>query len=60
MRLLDLYVENFGRLSDFSLKFTDSLNTIEKENGYGIIYQENRFVAVGILPAVIKNETDDA
>ncbi len=35
MRLLDLYIENFGKLSDFSLKFTGSLNTIEKENGYG-------------------------
>ena len=35
MKLLDLYIENFGKLSDFSLKFTDGVNLLEKENGYG-------------------------
>ena len=35
MKLIDLYIENFGKLSDFKLSFTDGINTINKENGYG-------------------------
>ena len=35
MRLIDCYIENFGKLSDFKYSFSDGLNTIKKDNGYG-------------------------
>ncbi len=35
MRLIECYIENFGRLSDFKYTFTDGLNVIKRENGYG-------------------------
>ena len=35
MRLIDCYIENFGRLSDFKYSFSDGLNSIKKDNGYG-------------------------
>ena len=35
MRLISCYIENFGRLSQFAMDFTDGLNTIQAENGWG-------------------------
>ncbi len=35
MKLLELQIENFGKLSDFTLKFTDGLNAVSEDNGYG-------------------------
>ncbi len=35
MKLIDCYIENFGKLSDFKLSFSDGINTIKKDNGYG-------------------------
>ena len=35
MRLIDCYIENFGTLSDYKIKFDAGLNTILAENGYG-------------------------
>ncbi len=35
MKLLDLHIQNFGKLSDFTLKFKDGINTVEEDNGYG-------------------------
>ena len=35
MKLLELQIENFGKLSDFTIKFTDGMNTLKEENGYG-------------------------
>ena len=35
MRLISLYIENFGKLSDFKYSFTSGLNTIREDNGYG-------------------------
>ena len=35
MRLLSLYIENFGTLSDFSMDFTEGTNVILRENGWG-------------------------
>lgn len=35
MKLLDLYVENFGKLSRYSYKFKDGMNAIWSENGSG-------------------------
>lgn len=35
MRLLNCYVENFGRLRKFSHSFTDGLNVFEERNGWG-------------------------
>ncbi len=35
MKLIDCYIENFGKLSDFRLSFSDGLNTVKKDNGYG-------------------------
>ena len=35
MKLIDCYIENFGKLSDFKLTFSDGLNTVKKDNGYG-------------------------
>jgi len=35
LKLIDCYIENFGKLSDFKLTFSDGLNTVKKDNGYG-------------------------
>ena len=35
MKLISLYIENFGRFSDFSYDFNEDLNVFYKENGWG-------------------------
>lgn len=35
MKLISCYIENFGRISKYSYEFTDGLNIIEEENGWG-------------------------
>ncbi|MBQ7332800.1 MAG: hypothetical protein IJW38_00450 [Clostridia bacterium] len=35
MKLIECYVNNFGKLSDFSYRFRDGLNVIQRENGFG-------------------------
>ena len=35
MKLLSCYVENFGKLSDFSMEFTEGINVIEQSNAWG-------------------------
>lgn len=35
MKLIRCYIENFGRLSDFSYDFTEGCNVICRENGWG-------------------------
>lgn len=35
MRLIECYIENFGRLHDFRYTFSEGLNVINEENGYG-------------------------
>lgn len=35
MKLLKLYIENFGKLSKLELSFNDSLNIINQKNGWG-------------------------
>lgn len=35
MRLLNVHIENFGKLSQFDYSFSDGLNTIYEENGFG-------------------------
>lgn len=35
MKLINCYIENFGKLSNFKLDFRDGLNTVKEENGYG-------------------------
>ena len=35
MKLIECYVNNFGKLADFSYSFKDGLNVIQEENGYG-------------------------
>ena len=35
MKLIECYIENFGKLSDFKLSFSAGLNTVKKDNGYG-------------------------
>ncbi|MBE6644083.1 MAG: hypothetical protein E7612_01735 [Ruminococcaceae bacterium] len=35
MRLIECYIENFGKLSDFEYNFSTGLNSIKKNNGYG-------------------------
>lgn len=35
MKLINCYIENFGKLSHFKLDFSDGLNTVKEENGYG-------------------------
>ena len=35
MRLIELYIENFGKLTDYKYSFTSGLNVINEENGYG-------------------------
>ncbi|MBO5945820.1 MAG: AAA family ATPase [Clostridia bacterium] len=35
MRLLECYIENFGKLSSFKYTFSEGLNVIDKDNGFG-------------------------
>ena len=35
MQLIKCYVENFGKLSDFTYEFKDGLNIINENNGFG-------------------------
>ncbi len=35
MKLKECYIDNFGKLSNFKYEFSDGLNTICEENGYG-------------------------
>lgn len=35
MKLLSLYIDNFGKISDFSYNFINQINTIYEENGWG-------------------------
>ena len=35
MKLISLYIENFGGLSQYALSFEDGLTVIEAENGFG-------------------------
>ena len=35
MKLISLYIENFGKFSNFNYNFDDKLNVICKENGWG-------------------------
>ncbi len=35
MKFTECYIENFGKLSQFKLEFTDGLNIILRENGFG-------------------------
>ena len=35
MRILNIHVENFGKLSQFNYSFSSGLNTIYEENGFG-------------------------
>lgn len=35
MRLNELYIENFGKLSDYKYTFSNGINVINEENGYG-------------------------
>ena len=35
MKLISCYVENFGRLHQFSMDFTEGFNLIHAENGWG-------------------------
>ena len=35
MKITKCYIENFGKLHNFSYNFKDGLNTIKQENGFG-------------------------
>ena len=35
MKLIRCYIENFGKLQNFSYEFKDGLNVIKEENGFG-------------------------
>ena len=35
MKLISLYIDNFGKLSDFSFDFQKDINSIYEENGWG-------------------------
>ena len=35
MKLISLYIDNFGKLSDYSFDFSTTLNSIYEENGWG-------------------------
>lgn len=35
MRLLACHIENFGKIHDFTMEFTDGVNTISRPNGWG-------------------------
>lgn len=35
MKFLECYIENFGKLSQFKLEFTEGLNVVLRDNGFG-------------------------
>lgn len=35
MKLIGIKIENFGKLSNFSMNFSEGLNTVNEENGWG-------------------------
>ena len=35
MKLLNCYIQNFGKLKDFSYEFQEGVNTIKEDNGFG-------------------------
>ena len=35
MKFIECYIENFGKLSQFKLDFTEGLNVILRDNGFG-------------------------
>ena len=35
MKIIECYIENFGKISDKRFEFKDGFNTILAENGYG-------------------------
>ena len=35
MKLLNCYVSSFGKLNDFNYDFSEGLNTIKQDNGWG-------------------------
>ena len=35
MRLIECYINSFGKLRNYSYKFNQGLNVIQHENGYG-------------------------
>ena len=35
MKLVELYIENFGKISEYKHTFSDGLNIIKEDNGYG-------------------------
>ena len=35
MKIKELYVENFGKLSQYKLSLSDGLNSFVEDNGYG-------------------------
>ena len=35
IKLKKIYISSFGKLKNFTLDFTDGLNEIREENGYG-------------------------
>lgn len=35
MKLLNCYIQNFGKLQDFNYEFQDGINTIKQDNGFG-------------------------
>ncbi len=35
MKLIECYIENFGKLTDLKIGFKDGLNSIKEDNGYG-------------------------
>ncbi len=35
MKLKSCYIDNFGKLSDYSFDFSSALNTVREDNGYG-------------------------
>ncbi len=35
MKLIECYIENFGNLSDFKYTFSDGINVIKRDNGFG-------------------------
>ena len=35
MKLIECYIESFGKLEGFKYNFSDGLNTVKADNGYG-------------------------
>ena len=35
MKLIELYIENFGKLTNYRYSFNSGLNVINEDNGYG-------------------------